>query len=42
LIEAGMQDITFYNMIMLIKVLKISKEEIEKLVYDRMFKGETL
>jgi len=37
-----MQDITFYNMIMLIKVLKISKEEIEKLVYDRMFKGETL
>lgn len=42
LIEAGMQDITFYNMIMLIKVLKIPKEEIEKLVHDRIFKGETL
>lgn len=42
LIEAGIPDLTSYNMIMLIKVLEIPKEEVEKIVEDKMFKGENV
>ena len=42
LIEAGIPDIAFYNMIMLIKVLEIPKEEVEKIAEDKLFKGENV
>ena len=42
LIEAGIPDLTSYNTIMLIKVLEIPKEEVEKIVEDKLFKGENV
>lgn len=42
LIEAGIPDLTSYNMIMLIKVLEIPKEEVEKIAEDKLFKGENV
>ena len=42
LIEAGIPDLTSYHMIMLIKVLEIPKEEVEKIAEDKFFKGENV
>ena len=42
LIEAGIPDLILYNMIMLIKVLEIPKEEVEKIAEDKLFKGENV